>query len=499
MFVKARALNLLTGKPIAILPSEISKWLNIHIGERVVVKKYGQLKEIIAVVDIAKTEEKADYIFLSNEIIDLLRIKENDILEINPAQKPLSTLYIKEKLDGKKLDYQKILEIMKSVVNNELTEAEIAYFVSASYIRGMSLEETINLTKAMVDVGNKIKFNTKYVIDKHCIGGIPGNRTTPIVTSILAAAIKELKLNAVMPKTSSRAITSAAGTADVIELVCNVEFSIDKIKSIVNKTKACLVWGGSLGVSPADDKIIQVERFLNLDPKSQLIASIMSKKISVGSNIVIIDIPYGKGAKVETKKEAIEFKNLFEAIGKRFDIKLKAVLTDGRQPIGNGIGPMLELIDVISVLKNKPDRPNDLYNKSLFLANQILSLIIHKEKAEKLINKIMASGQAYDAFKSIIKAQDGGLDEKKLEPSHLFNEIKASKAGKVVSIDNKKLSFISRIVGCPVDKLAGVYLRKHLNNWVEKNEPYAVLYAETKEKLDYGTKIFNDIKPIVIR
>ncbi len=499
MFVKARALNLSAGKPVVVLPKEIAKWLNIHIGDRIVVKKYGIGKELIAVVDVAEIEEKVDYIFLSNEIINLLKIKENDLLEINPAQKPLSTLYIKEKLDGKKLDYNKLFEIMKSIVNNELTEAEIAYFVSASYIRGMDLEETINLTKAMVNVGNRIKFNTKYVMDKHCIGGIPGNRTSPIVTSIIAAAIKELKLDAVMPKTSSRAITSAAGTADVIELIADVEFSIEKIKKIVNKVKACLVWGGSLGVSPADDKIIQVERFLNLDPKSQLIASIMSKKISVGSNVIVIDIPYGKGSKIESKEKAIEFKKMFETIGKKFGMKLKAVLTDGTQPIGNGIGPMLELIDVIAVLKNKPNKPHDLYNKSIFLANQILSLIVPKHKAEKLVSKIISNGKAYEAFKAIIKAQNGSIEEKKLEPSHFFYELKAEKAGKIVNIDNKKINFVTRILGCPADKLAGIYLIKHLNEKVEQNEPYVILYAETKEKLDYGIKVFNDIKPIIIK
>ncbi|MEM2932598.1 MAG: thymidine phosphorylase [Candidatus Pacearchaeota archaeon] len=499
MFVKARALNLLTGKPVAIIPSEISKWLNVHVGDRIIIKKYGEQKEIIAVIDITKTEEKADYIFISNEIIDFLKIKENDLLEINVAQRPISTVYIKEKLDGRKLDYKKLFEIMRSIVHNELTEAEIAYFVSASYIRGMDINEITDLTRAMVDVGNKIRFDKKFVIDKHCIGGIPGNRTTPIVVSMIAAAIKELKLDAVMPKTSSRAITSASGTADVIELLARVEFNISEIKQIVNKAKACLVWGGSLGVSPADDKIIQVERFLNLDPKSQLIASIMSKKISVGSNVILIDIPFGEGAKVKTKSEAFILKKYFEAMGRKFKMKLKTVLTEGNQPIGNGIGPVLELRDVMAVIKNRPTKPEDLANKSVFLAKQILGMVINKEKAEKIVEKLIKNGKVYEAFKTIIKAQGGEIDEKRLEPSNIFNEIKSEKNGKIASIDNKKINFIARLLGCPADKLAGLYLKKHLNDAVEKGETYAILYAETKEKLDYATKIFNEIKPIIIK
>lgn len=497
MLVKVKALNILTGRPIAILPTEISKWLNIHVGDRVLIKKYGEEKEVVAIVDVAQSKEKVDYIFVSNEIFELLKLTEGNILEINPAQKPLSVLYIKEKMDKKRLNYQKIYEIIKSIARNELNEAEVAYFVASSYINGMNFDEIVDLTKAMVEIGNKIKFNTKYVLDKHCIGGIPGNRTTPIVTSIIAAAIKELKLDAVIPKTSSRAITSASGTADVIELITNVEFDIERIKKIVNKVKACLVWGGALGISPADDKIIQVERLLNLDPKSQLIASIMSKKISVGSNVVLVDIPYGKGAKVSTIKEANELKKSFEQMGKKFNMKVKAVLTNGEQPIGNGIGPMLELIDVLTVLKNSKEKPIDLYNKSLFIARNLLSLI--EKDTEEIIRKLLENGKAYEAFKKIIEAQGGEVNEKKLVTSSIFHELKAEKNGKIVDIDNKKINFVARVAGCPIDKLAGIYIVKHVNDKVEKNETYAKIYAETEEKLQDAVKIFNEVKPIIIK
>ncbi|MEM1577981.1 MAG: thymidine phosphorylase [Candidatus Pacearchaeota archaeon] len=497
MLVKAKLLGLLTGKPVVILPKEIAKWLDVHIGERIKLKKYATDKEIVAIVDIAKIEEKTDYIYISDEIAEFLNIKENDLIEIYPSLKPMSVFYIKKKLDGKKLNYNELYGIIKSIVNNELTEAEVAYFISAGYLRGMCYEEIKNLVKAMVDVGNKIKFNAKYVLDKHCIGGLAGNRTTPIVTSIIAASIKELKLNAVMPKTSSRAITSAAGTADVVEQFSRVEFTIDEIKKIVNKAKACLVWGGSLGLSPADDKIIQVERLLNLDPPNQLVASIMSKKIAVGSNILILDIPYGKGSKIENKNEAIYLKNLFERIAKDFNIKIKVILTDGSSPIGNGIGPVLEAIDVIKVLKNKDDKPIDLYNKSLYLAKELLKLIIERKKAENIVEKVIKNNLAFEAFKKIIQAQGGKIKE--IEPSNIFKEIKSNKNGKIKFIDNKKINFLARILGCPSDKSAGIYLNKKINEKVERNETYITLYAETKEKLEYGYKIFNEIKPIIIK
>ena len=496
MLVKVKSLNIVTGRPVAILPSEIAKWLNVSVGDRVVIKKYGQTNEIAAIIDINLSEEK-DHIYVSNEVFNILKLKEEDIVEINPAQKPLSIFYIREKLDGKRLSYEKLYEIMSKLVRNELSEAEIAYFVSACYIRGMNINEIFNLTKAMVEVGKKITFDTKYVLDKHCIGGIPGNRITPIVTAIVAAAIKEFKIDAVIPKTSSRAITSAAGTADVIELIANVEFDIEEIKKIVKKAKGCLVWGGGLGISPADDKIIHVERFMNLDPESQLIASIMSKKIAVGSNMILLDIPYGPGAKVKNIEKAKKLKAMFETIAKKFKVRLKGVLTDGKQPIGNGVGPMLELIDVLAVLKNRPTMPLDLYRKSVFLAKQLLSMV--DKKAAENVENLIKTRKAYDAFEEIIKAQGGEINEKKLVTSTIYNEIKAEKEGKVVEMDNKKINFVARVAGCPADKLAGIYLKKHLGDKVEKNEVYAILYAETKDKLDYATKVFKEIKPIIIK
>ena len=125
------------------------------------------------------------------------------------------------------------------------------------------------------------------VFDKHSIGGVPGNRTTMIIRPIVAS--QGIKI----PKTSSRAITSPSGTADTGEVLCPVNLSKEKIKSIVNKYHGCMAWGGSFNLAPADDKIIKVEKPLSIDAEGQMLASIMAKKISVGSNHVVIDLPIG--------------------------------------------------------------------------------------------------------------------------------------------------------------------------------------------------------------
>ncbi len=494
MLLKVRTFGLKAGRPVAILPYDVAKWLNVHVSERIRIKKYKQKESIIAVVDVEKGINN-DEIILSEEIIRELKLNAGDIVEVSLAPRPACITSIVKKLDGGRLSYKEIYGIMESIVKNELTEAEIAYFVSATYTRGMNMAETISLIKAMVDVGKRINFNNLLVIDKHCIGGIAGNRTTPIVVSIIAAIIKQFKLNAVMPKTSSRAITSAAGTADVIETLAKVEFDIDEIKQIVKKTKACLVWGGSLGLSPADDKIIQVERLLGLDPESQLLASIMSKKLAVNAKYVLIDIPAGKYAKVSFA-EAKKLAEKFNTIAKKFNIKLKAVITNGEQPIGNGIGPALEMRDVLKVLKQKPDLPIDLQNKAVMLATEIAKLLGIKN-AEKTALKMLKSGKAFEAFKAIIKAQQGKIEE--LTVGKFCHAIKAEKQGKVKAIDNKKINYIARMAGCPADKFAGIFLHKHVNDVVNRNEVIAEIFAESKEKLEYAKKIWYATKPFIIK
>ncbi len=300
-----------------------------------------------------------------------------------------------------------------------------------------------------------------------------------------------------MPKTSSRAITSAAGTADVIESVAKVEFSSSQLYKILKKTKACMVWGGSLGLAPADDKIIQIERLLNLDPEPQLLSSILAKKLSVNSNYVLIDIPYGKSAKVSRKK-ALSLKKKFEKLSKIFNINLKCILTDGSQPIGNGIGPILEIRDVLSVLKQSPERPLDLEKKSLKLASFLLEMTGKAKKGQgmELAKKILQSGKAFSKFKEIIKAQGGHLNNLKL--GEFFQDIVAKKSGKVIEIDNKKINFLARILGSPTDKGAGIYLYKHLKDNVKRKEKLLTFYSESERKLREALKFYKKIKPIKI-
>ncbi len=492
MKLKAKIFNWLAGRPVVILNRETAKRLNTHVDERISLSTDG--KKIYAVVDIFEKIVKDNEIGLSNELNSVLKIKNNSGVEIGVSELNPAGKIIKKKLQGERLSKRELELVISEIVQNKLTEPEIAYFVAAEKMQNMSILEIVDLIKAMVKSGNRLKFKKKIIADKHCIGGIAGNRTTPIVISICAAA------GLTIPKTSSRAITSASGTADVIETIANVELSADKIEKIVNKTNACLAWGGAIGLAPSDDKIIQVERILNLDVEPQLLASIISKKIATSSTRILIDIPYGKSAKVETKRQAKKLGKKFKQIAKHFKLKIKVVYTDGSQPIGNGIGPVLEMLDILAVLQNKPC-PEDLKNKSLFLSTKLLKLCKIKNPKIKA-HEILESGQAYEKFKEIINAQNNSNDfEKrisKLKPAEFKKIIYSEKSSKIIEIDNKKINSLCRILGTPESKSSGIYIHNHIGK-IQKRKPIITLYSESKSRLKDGLKFYKEFKPIMIK
>jgi len=290
---------------------------------------------------------------------------------MNPKHsKEYSSEILKKKFKGEELTEEEIKLLVEDILNGKLGEAEIAYFISGQKFQGMSDKEIYFLTKAMIDTGKTINFGKKIISDKHCIGGVPGNRTTPLVVPI---CISE---GLTIPKTSSRAITSPAGTADVIETIANIEISGEKVKKLIKTKGGCMIWNSEAKLSPADDKIIQVEKILQLDIPSQLVASVLSKKISIGSKNILIDIPYGKGSKVLNVGQAKRLKKLFLTVGKRFGVKIRVVLTDGRRPIGNGIGPVLEMLDILKILKGEKGYAKDLAKNLFFFLQNCLNLIV---------------------------------------------------------------------------------------------------------------------------
>ncbi len=485
MKLKFKPLGIESGRPIAFISKEFGESSGIYEGSRIEILHKN--KKTIMLADVVDKILKRDEISFSVEAVSYLKLQKGEKVEVSVALQPVSTRFILKKLNHEKLSKEEIFSIINDIVNNALSEAEIAYFVSGVYHCKMSLEETYYLTDAMAKTGQILKWKES-VADKHSIGGIAGNRTTPIVVSICAAA------GVKMPKTSSRAITSAAGTADTLETITNVNLTVKELRSVVEKTNACFAWGGSLGLAPADDKLIRVERLLNVDPESQLIASILAKKISVGSKYILIDIPWGHGAKV-TIKEAKDLGKKFIAVGKKFGLKIRIVLTDGSQPIGNGIGPILEMIDVLKVLK-RDNPPKDLESKSVFLASHILEMVGKAKQGagRKMAQELLDSGEAYKKFNEIVDAQ--GRKNTILKPSKYSRDIKAERNGTIKHIDSKSINLISRVLGSPSDAGAGIYIYKHTASKIKKGEKLLTLYSQSEKKLKEALRLYKDSEAI---
>ncbi|MBT4135775.1 AMP phosphorylase [archaeon] len=482
MKLRIKKLKFLTGKPVCMIHENTAKKMSWNVSGRVLIKTK-QGKSLVSIVDTVSRIIKPNQIAVSETIINKLNLKANQTVEVELAEIPRSIELIKKKLEGKKLTPKEIKEIITNIANNSLSEVETAFFVSAVHDEGMNLNETKALTQAMVDTGETLKLAGK-VVDKHSIGGVAGNRTTPIIVAICATA------GLIIPKTSSRAITSASGTADTMECITPVDFSIKEIKSIIKKTNACLVWGGALGLAPVDDKIIKIERVVNIDSTAQLLASILSKKISVGSKYILIDIPYGKSAKV-SKKEAKELKRRFLQLSKKFKLKLDVILTDGSEPIGDGIGPALEMKDILKVLGNV-NPPLDLREKSILLAGRLLELAgkTKKGNGKKLATEILTSGKAYKKFEQIVKNQKGSIKKLyKLKPKYSYS-VKAETKSKIKHIDNKLINRLARHAGCPEDKASGIFIHKKKNQTIQKNDKILTIYTTSKEKLNYAKEFY---------
>ncbi len=490
-------MDIATGGPlIAILNQHDAAFLDLHPADRILLRK-GKL-ETIAVVDYAESEKAVPrgQIGLFEEVLDRLHAGNRDMVDVVMEKKPESIRYIKKKLDGKELLPNEIHQIISDVVHGKLTDIELTYYVAGNYTHGMTMREIVALTKAMIATGERLNLNHRHlVVDKHCIGGVAGNRTTMAAVPIIAAA------GLFIPKTSSRAITSPAGTADTMEVLANVTLGIKQIRRVLKKTGACITWGGAVNLAPADDAIICVEHPLSLDAAGQLIASIMAKKGSVGSNHVLIDIPVGKGAKIESRKAALHLKHQFEKVGKALGIKTHIIITNGSEPVGNGIGPALEARDVMWMLKNDPRQPYDLRRKSIRLAAEVFEMTgrCKKGEGERLAEQILHSGQAYKKMWDIILAQGAKIKSTQdIRIGRYSFNVLSSKSGVIRHMDNKCLSKIARVSGCPKDHRAGVYLHYHVGDAVKRGEALFTIYAESAEKLEYAKEVWREIGGVVV-
>jgi AMP phosphorylase len=410
-------------------------------------------------------------------------------VELTHAPKPRSVRYVRKKLDGRELEADEIRAIVRDIGADRLNDVELSAYVSGVYANGTSDAETTALTEAMADVGERLTWDDSVVADKHSIGGVAGNRVSPVLVAIVAAAGVKI------PKTSSRAVTSPAGTADTMEVFCDVAFSTDELREIVEETGGCLVWGGAVELSPVDDKIIRAENPLSLDPTGQLVASVLSKKYSAGSTHVVVDVPFGEGSKVDGHSEARELADDFERVGDHLGMEIAPAVSPGDEPIGRGIGPVLEARDVLAVLDG--GGPEDLRLKAVRLAEVLLDICGVDADAGALLE----SGRADEKFREIVAAQRGDpeVTPADLSPGEESATVAADRAGVVTRIDNSVVSELGRRAGAPKDAGAGLTLACSVGDDIAVGDDLFTVYAETASKLDDALALADRAEPVRVR
>ena len=478
--LRARKIEISTGsKHIAIIHTLDMERLHLRALDRVEVRSKRKKKTIICTVDqlnLASEQDDKDIhlkpgeIGLSDEAFHALKLADGDPVQLRTVLPPLSFSYVKAKMKGKAFTKKAFYEVINDIVSGYYTSIEIAFFLFVCEVRGLSVTEILYLTQAMVDTGKSLPHVYKVMADKHSIGGVPGNRTTPIVVSILAS------LGVPMLSNFTRAITSPSGTADTLEPYINVHIDIARIKLALRKNNGCFVWLGNQGFAPADHILIQAERQLGLNSQGIMLASIFAKKKAVGITDLLLEIPYGPSCKVLNKSQAVNLRNKAQYIARSLHMKLVAYLVPTSEPTGRGIGPILEFSDVLSVLENK-NYPKDLFDKSVTEATLLYAHITNQSKAKskKQCLEALTSGRAKESFEAIRKMQGRPREELSLNTKCV--KVYAEKSGRISGISIVKINDLARYIGLPHDRNAGLYIHKKNRDYVKKGDLLLSVYV----------------------
>ncbi len=454
-------------------------------------RQTGTQREITGVLNVCSDDLlEAGEIGLSEEAFHDLGLPDGAEVRASLAVAPPSVDLVRAKLRGKHLGRRDFDAILTDVAARRYSRVELSMFVLGCVFQKFDLSELTDYTLAMIATGEQLTFADSIVADKHCIGGVPGNRTTMILVPILA----ELGLK--IPKTSSRAITSPAGTGDTMAVLADVALSAERLYRVVEEVGGCIAWGGALELAPADDILITVERPMEIDTEAQMVASILAKKKTAGATHVVIDIPVGSSAKVKTREFAEHLSGLFMAVGERIGLRLEIATTQALGPIGYGIGPRLEALDVLSVLRCEPAAPADLREKSLMLAGLLLEMtgIEPASRGYGAARRTLDSGAALKRFDRIVDAQ-GRREIPREAP--LRRDVVAGQSGTIAQIDCWQISRIAKRAGAPSNASAGVKLYKNVGDTVTRGEPIFEIHAESDAQLQAALEYGNSVRRLI--
>ena len=478
-----------------LLHNTDARTIRVRDGDRVQIADEATGKTAQAHVDTTGSLIEPGSIGIYRPVNAALAVDEETPVEVRSAERPASLSHIKKKMDGGRFTKDETVDIVRDIVNDTLSPGEITAYVTASYINGLDMDEIEYLTRATVETGERLHFTRHPVVDKHSIGGVPGNKITLLIAPIIAASGLRI------PKTSSRAITGAGGTADLMEVLAPVSFPAIEVQKMTEKVGGVIVWGGATNIAPADDKIITYEYPLRIDARGQMIASVMAKKFAVGADIVVIDIPVGRNTKIESVPEGRKLAREFIELGERLGMRVECALSYGESLVGRTIGPNLEVHEALAVLEGATE-PNSLIQKSISLAGIALEMAgkaAYGQGAE-VANDLLRSGKALEKMRQIIEIQGGDPTVKAddIVPGDYRFVVRAPQDGYVIELNNSALVTLARLAGSPYDHGAGLEIHAKKGVRVRKGDPIFTIYADREWRLERTIEVGRTLIPVLV-
>ena len=488
MRLTVRATDIQTYEPIVVLNGEDALQMGVGTTDRVRIE--GR-RSAVCIVTITDNPDMKGRIAMPHNLLGRCTVAEGDEVDVSFSPMPESIRSVRKKINGGRLDAEEINSIVWDIFHGNLSEKEILAFVSAFNVKNSDIAEVAFLTRAMAATGHTVDLVTRPVFDFHSLGGVPGNKITPIVVSIVASE------GLVIPKMSSRAISSACGTADFIDTFCDVEMDAGSLAKAIGRTGGVFACGNE-DYAPVGSMIINAERPLGIDPRPMMMASIMSKKVAVGTTHLLVDIPLGRTTKTPDLESARDFARDIRELGSILGIHVECAITRADQPLGRAIGPILEARECIEVLEGKECDPA-VVDKACSVAGIILEMAgVPDGRARAL--EILRSGQAHEKFLQIVRVQGGDpeLRSEDLRPGRHIRDIHASRSGFVQFIDNRSIVAIAKAAGAPFDEESGIEMFFKVGDRVTEGDTLFRIYAENQSKLDRAVESARSRRPMAV-
>lgn len=403
-------------------------------------------------------------------------------------------------IDKKKKGYEHTKEeiqfIIDSLMNGSVEDYQVSAWLMAVYFKGMSLEETANFTKAIIDSGEVIDLSAlheicPHVADKHSTGGV-GDKITLILIPLLASC------GVPIAKLSGRGLGHTGGTIDKLESIPGFRTDLE-IEDLIEKVKnvGLAIGSQTKRLTPADGKLYALRDVTaTVDAVPLIASSVVSKKIASGADYVVLDVKYGSGAFLKTAQEAEELANWMVNIADKLGKKFHAVITSMEQPLGRAVGNAVEVIESIEFLKgNMTSDIKELTYEMAALTLVTLNICQNNDEAYNMIDEAISSGRALEFLKRLITSQEGNplvIDNYRLfaQPKYM-RQIFAERDGYVSNVDAYKTAYACKLLGAGrekktdiIDYSAGVYLNKIYSEHVNKGDVLATLYANDESKLE---------------